>query len=253
VKAPTFLLVATVVALAAARQARADETAVTQACIVAYERADEQRKIHRDPLRARELAAQCTRECPATLASECSVWEREEAGKIARLTIDARGEGIVVRVDGEVRPSGLMELRPGEHELSISTPDGARHVERLTLREGEVASRTVSLTDPGVPSTTVVALALGGAGAASLIGAGVLSILGHVRASDLRESCAPACEDEDVASIERRWMIGGILAGVGGALGAAALLTWSLSSEGTASLVVSPGDVQAGLGVRWAF
>jgi hypothetical protein len=243
-----------VAALAAPDLALADETAVTQACIVAYERADEQRKIHRDPVRARDLAAQCARECPAALASECAVWERDEAGKIAKLTIDARGEGIVFRIDGEVRHSGLVELAPGEHELSISAPDLERRVERLTLREGEALTRTVTLAEQPWPSPVeVVALALGGAGAATLVAAGVLSILGHVRASELRDSCAPTCTQQDVDAIEQRWTIGAVLAGVGGALGAAGLLTWTLSSDGRASLVVAPGDVQAGLAVRWSF
>jgi hypothetical protein len=243
-----------VAAVAGPDLALGGETAVTQACIVAYERADEQRKIHRDPVRARDLAAQCARECPASLASECAVWERDEAGMIAKITIDVRGEGVVVRIDGEVEPSGLVELAPGDHELAISAPDLERRVERLTLRPGEELTRTIALTETTWPSTAdIVALALGGAGAATLVAAGVLSILGHVRASDLRASCAPTCAREDVDAIEQRWTIGGVLAGVGGALGAAGLLTWALSSDGRASLVVAPGDVQAGLAVRWAF
>jgi hypothetical protein len=250
VKARAILLVGAVVL---PRGALAGETAVTQSCIVAYERADEQRKIHRDPVRARELAAQCARECPPALATECTVWEREEAAKIAKLRIDARGEGVVVRVDGDVRSSGVVELRPGEHELSISAPDLERHVERLTLREGESVSRSITLAEPGVPATTIVALALGGAGAASFVAAGVLSILGHVRASDLRETCAPTCSQEDVDAVAGRWTVGGVLAGVGGALGAAGVLTWALSPDGRAALVVAPGDLQAGLAVRWSF
>jgi hypothetical protein len=73
--------------------------------------------------------------------------------------------------------------------------------------------------DEGPPTGAFV---LGGVGAAALVTAGILSIVGWVEASDMRDTCAPGaggvgCSPDRVDRVRARWIAGGILAGVGGA------------------------------------
>lgn len=220
------------IALAAwrfASEAQAQDAEIQQACVSAYERAGEQRKIFKDPLRSKAEAEKCAKTCPEALAIECRGWIKEEDAKLARVEITISLPGAKVEVDGQVRAERMIELNPGEHDLLVSAAGRVPHAAKLQLAAGareklvidlKPIPRAETIQNETASSDTVI----GGVvtlsfGLAALSAAGVLATLGHVQASDLRSSCAPSCGPEGVATIEREWIAGGVCAGVG--LGAA--------------------------------
>ncbi len=248
------------VALAASTPAvaLAADAEVTQACILAYERAGEQRKVYKDIVRARDESAKCIASCPAALAKECEAWLAEDAGKIATLEIETAlpREQVVVRVDGVARADPSIELNAGSHELSVAVEGQPQWAESLTLAEGQRVRRTVSTVAPEPSQELKIAsIVLGGVAVASLGSAGVLTVLGHLHASDLRETCAPECRNKDVAAIENEWVAAGIFAGLGVAAAAATAVTlgFALGDEAPAVLVVGARDSDVGMSVLFAF
>ena len=237
----------------------ASDAEVTQACILAYEKAGEQRKVYQDALRARDESAKCVASCPPTLASECQAWLDEDTAKIATLEIVTalpRAQ-LVIRVDGVVHTESEIELNAGVHELAVAAQGQPQWAESLTVSEGQRVRRTVSTVEAEASSgLTIAGFVIGGFGVASLGAAGVLTIVGHLQASDLRETCAPDCRNKDVDDIESEWLVAGILAGVGGAALAAASVTlgFALGEEApAATLRVGAESGRGGISVLLSF
>ena len=67
-------------------------------------------------------------------------------------------------------------------------------------------------------SPPIAAYVFGALGVVALGTAGVMGLLANSDARDLRSTCAPNCKQGDVDAIQTRYTIGGVTAGVGGAL-----------------------------------
>jgi hypothetical protein len=216
-------------------------------CVMAYEQAQQNQRAHR-MLQARADLQLCQRVCPSMLTLDCDRWLGEVSGAIPTVilyAVDRQGRSLSavrVLVDGaplvESLDGAQVEVDPGEHTFTFEGRRGGRTETRVAVRSGERA-QTISvhldeaalgaLSSP--PTATWV---LGGVAAGALALGGVLAIKGHVDRSDLEESCAPSCSDEDVDTVRTEWAVAGVAAGVGAAAAIAALVVWASDGGATA-------------------
>ncbi|MCU0686467.1 MAG: hypothetical protein MUF34_30180 [Polyangiaceae bacterium] len=235
------------------------------ACVSAYEGAQEARRAGR-LLRARSELRLCQRSCPSALATDCAAWLPDVEARVASLRLEARGPagrpalaGRVL-VDRQPLPEGAAlatpwELDPGTHSLLIEAPgmrperrdfflqNGEHHVLRLEL----TPTSAVSTPGPGLaarptPPLAYVAYVTGGAGAIALGVGAFLGLKGHLDASSLRDRCAPLCDQSEVDAISTQWTAGAVVAGVGVvALGAAFWVALARPGETSAKRSSSSG------------
>lgn len=251
------LLVAT-----ASQRAHAQE--VTQTCIRSFEQAGEQRKIFRDYVRARTEALRCSETCPAQLAFECKTWLAQDAEKVAHLELASSlpFASLSVKLDGVVLTTPLSEVNPGVHRVEALADGHKPLLVELMLSEGQHAKQQLVFV-PVTPQVSpeeerrgpsVPGIIVGSLGLSSLAAAGILAGLGHLEASRLRKECAPNCLESDVSLIEREWIAGGVLAGVGlaGMIAGGVLVGLSFDAEpASASLLLTPGRAELILGTSF--
>lgn len=215
------------------------------ACVASYEEGQRLRKAGQLRRAMSELRL-CTHACPTVLARDCRAWATELEGQLARLTIVVRAaDGSAVdapslTVDGEplaLGAEGAAFVDPGSRSIRVEAA-GLRSVTRVvSLEPGEALALDIVLEPPTAPEREVtppvaptprdppvLGYVVGGAGVA-LLGLGAsLAIKGHVDVSDLRDECAPSCDEDDVDSVRGLWIGGGVAAGVG--LIAVSIATW---------------------------
>ncbi len=111
-------------------------------------------------------------------------------------------------------------IKPGEKNrlvsVTIATGDDTGAGGAVTTRPGGETSGPPA--EAATSSPPIAAYVLGGLGIVALGAAGVMGLLANSDARDLRSTCAPNCKQSDVDSIQTRYTIGGVTAGVGGAL-----------------------------------
>jgi hypothetical protein len=238
-----------------AGSAHADDSKL---CADSYENAQRQRTAGKLQL-ARAQLLSCRAACPGALLQDCSRWLAEVEAlipkvQVAPTPVEVREGDRVLSTTGK-EP---IELDPGDHELSIVGPGGETKTVKVTLPPGsgthklsvKFASSRASSPEPTPPGPApppasepraepvpTLAMVLGGVGAAALVTGGVLAALGHLRKSELEESCSPDCADSDVDGIRRLWLIGGVAAAIGAvSLGGAVWVYASRDSADTAQL-----------------
>jgi len=265
-------------ALLTARGASADPPKA--ACVHAAE--EGQRLRAEGKLReARESFTTCAAErCPAVIRSDCSGWLAEVEAAVPTVVIraipaEAQGRELYeveVRVDGVVQTSKLdgreLPVNPGEHHFSFTTPGRVPAEDDIVIRVGEKHRLlTVSLFSVNPPPPPVIVKPVipppppprvGTAAKVLLIGGGVavaggiaLGTSGWLKERELRRTCAPSCDPDDVDSARLRLRLADVSLLVGAAaLTAAGVLIWS-RPDGDASVSVAPLAGGAMVGVRF--
>lgn len=254
--------IAVVVVIAADVLPRAASAEEGDACVSAYEGAQEAKRAGQ-VVRARSELRLCQRSCPAALAKDCASWLPEIEARVASLKLDVRGPGgrevlrARVLVDRQPLPEGAAlstpwELDPGAHSVLIESPGALPARQSILLQNGERSVLRITLAPAPVEppprpesgarrATPTAAYVVGGAGVLALGAGAFLGIKGHLDAAALRDRCAPFCEQSEVDSISTQWVVGGALAGAGAlALGTAFWLAWSGSSDTPTKGALSP-------------
>lgn len=232
------------------------------ACAASYEQGQTLRRAG-NPSWARAQLDICTRTCPEELAKDCTRWSAEldlEIPSVVITAVDRSGkpvDGVSLNIDGTdvamPRNGRPLKLEAGAHRL-VLVKDGER-LERgieLRAREQNVAVEIVFQRSRPTPSTSrptarpfsppVSVWILGGIGVAGLATGAILGVKGQLDRRELRASCAPDCDQSQVDSIEREWMIGGIAAGVGAAaLGVAVGIALTSDSDPTHGMAAQIG------------
>jgi hypothetical protein len=253
---------AAVAITAPVRRAHADDRPDKQACVAAYEEAQQLRKDGKlTSSRARLLV--CAQDsCPAVVRKDCTVWlaeveqatptvvlaARSPSGQDAvDVTVSLDGKPLAKRLDGKALP-----LDPGPHTFRFELPSAqvpARE-ETILLHEGErnrqvladfqppaaapsgaagaaAAPSSAPLPAPMRPAPTPVgAYVLGGLGVAGLGVFTAFGLLGLSAKSDLdARACRPGCPQGDVDAVKQKFLIADIGLGVGAvSLGIATVL-----------------------------
>lgn len=247
------------VARAAPRDA--SPRAASEACFSAYEDSQSSRRAQHLVKSRSELRA-CVERCPAILVEDCQRWLREVDVELPRLHVVVEGRPIAtaVAIDGVVVAARELELDPGVHEVRVTASGEAPIVRNVSLAVGARLVETFAIAPerpapvgpPPAPARSIGPPILGGLGAVSLIGAGVLSFVGWQDVGDMRDTCAPAaggggCSRDRVDGVHTLWTVAGGLAAFGiVAFGAA--VVWRLRFDGGSRTVgIGPGR----LSVRW--
>jgi hypothetical protein len=238
-----------VVISGAARTAAADDK---QVCVSASEKGQQLRSAGK-LVDAREQLNLCGRtECPKLIQQDCTQWMSEVLASLPSVVPgakDRRGRDVVdarLTIDGKLATETLdgkpIVVDPGVHSFVFEAKGsgaGPAVKEQLVIKPGE-KNRIVSVTiatgddvvagsgaehgsaerpgDASRSSPPVAAYVVGGLGVVALGVAGVMGLLANSDAHDLRSTCAPSCKQSDVDAIQTRYTIGGVTAGVGGAL-----------------------------------
>lgn len=223
------------------RAAHADEKAV---CLSAYEKTQTLRKDNK--LRAaREQLLVCTRDvCPKLVRVDCTRWMDEVTASQPSLVLsvrDAKGldrTDARILLDGEALPHLGQEVvvDPGPHTIRVEVPGEDPIDQEVVVGTGEKnRAVTVTLPEPVKKLEPAPALAtkplpppvetrrpipilvpvLGGFGVAALGVGTYLGLTTRALRRELRNTCAPHCEQDDVDTLNLRYRISGVAFGVG--------------------------------------
>ena len=215
------------------------------ACVAAYESAQEQR-LRGSLVGAREQAATCAASsCPAFIRDDCTTWRGEIDAEVPSVTFDVTKSGArvtKVRVtEGErvvaERLEGAVELDPGEHSLRFEGDGTEPLTLKVVLARGEKARRVaVELAPVAAPAPTephaapseperspnVVPWVLVGTGVAGVTAFTLLGAAGLSEEAKLKRTCAPSCDGKQLKSVQTKYLladvslaigIGGLIAG----------------------------------------
>jgi len=234
------------------RTAAADDK---QVCVAASEKGQQLRSSGK-LVEAREQFNLCGRtECPKLIQQDCTQWMSEVLASLpsvvpgakdrkgrdiveARLTID--GKVVTETLDGkpivvdpgvhsfvfEARGAAAVGGAPAVKEQVVVKPGEKNRIVSVTFATGDDGSAgagagtgtTVPPDEAAKSSPPIAAYVVGALGVVALGAAGVMGLLANADARDLRDTCAPNCKQSDVDSIQTRYTIGAVTAGVGGVL-----------------------------------
>lgn len=241
------IVVPALCALSATSRVRA-EKAETNACVSAYEAAQEQRK-HGKLRAAHEQLSLCTSStCPDFVRADCSQWlgEVEEATPSvvveARDTKGAETTGVKVFFDGELVASELdgtaISVDPGKHTFRFEQ-EGADAVEQsLVVKQGEKNRRLSVRFQPPTARTTLEGAeprdepaprdeggllsrltppmwALAGVGAVGLGAFALFAATGKSDENELRDGCKPFCAQSEIDAVNRKYLFADLSLAVG--------------------------------------
>jgi hypothetical protein len=212
-------------------------SASSEQCAAAYEQAQEQRKSGR-LIEARDTLRLCARdECPGFIHDDCLTWHGEVVAELPTLVLSATSGGrdlvdvrvatpdrvLATRLEGQV-----IELDPGEYELTFSAPGseprplqlvvarGERNrLVRVELNESTPARADVSPPPPAATRSLTTPALFAGVGLVGLGGFVALGAWGRSSESQLAEKCSPACAADEVSSVRTKYVLADVSLGVG--------------------------------------
>ncbi len=264
-----WLLLFVVVVLGFGREATAQPTG--PACVAAFEKGQGDRREGRLAEALREFETCGNASCPDLTKGDCVKWLAEVDAMMPTLSIvvvDEKGtdlSGAQVFVDNVLVKDGLdgksIPVDPGKHGLRVAVLGKPESIVEIVVREGEKARRVEfrmggSVGSSGGGSISPVTWVLGGVGAASLIGFGVLGGVGLAEKGDA--TCAPNCTDAEVDSIRTKFIAADVLLAVGLTSIAAGVVVGivsftSSSSKDRARLELVTAPRSAGLAFTYDF
>ena len=214
------------------------------ACVAAYESAQEQRRDG-SLVAAREQTAICAASsCPAFIRDDCVTWRDEIDAEVPSVTFDVTKNGARVtnvrvtegeRVLADSVAGAAVELDPGAHSLRFE----AEGAEPLTLTvhatRGEklrrVAVELVPIASPSPRepeaqpkqperSANVLPWVLVGTGVAGMTAFTLLGASGLSEEAKLEHSCAPSCDEKALQSVQTKYLLADVslAVGIGGLL-----------------------------------
>jgi hypothetical protein len=243
-------------------------------CVTDYEQTQALR--NQDRLRdARDKALLCAQDaCPEVVKTDCARWLGEIEQSIPTVTFAVRGpdgnetSDVIVDYDGAPLKQSLdgkaAAVDPGEHTFTFKHgSSGETREAKVIIREGE-KNRKIEVTfqpgaapvdevgpSAGTPDTgasddgggvPIATIILGGVGIVGLGLFATFGLLGTSEKSDLEDSCAPGCTDDEVDPVRTKFLVADISLAVGVVSLATAIVIWAASGS-------SDGAESAGLSV----
>jgi hypothetical protein len=242
------------------------------ACVDAYERAQELR-LGKKLVQAREQLLVCADpSCPAATKKDCGAWLKEVEQLVPTLVVVARDPngadlaGARVLFDGAPSPrpeSGAVPIDPGLHQVRCELEGRAPRTVEVMIQEGERGRVLACVLAPAAPRerpgprVPVGAIVAGGLGVIALgLWAG-FGIRGIEDRAHLTNTCYPHCSPPDVDAARNELRVADGALGVGiGALGLATVLFFvqrssSAPPRAAVSLAPIPGGERFGLSGRF--
>jgi hypothetical protein len=209
------------------------------ACIAAYESAQEQR-LKGSLVGAREQARICAAAaCPAFIRDDCAAWRGEIDAEVPSVNFDVTKNGARVtivrvsegaRVLAESLDGTAVEFDPGVHSLRFEAEGAEPLTLTVSVTRGEKLRRVaVELVPPALPSprtpeappkepersANVLPLLLVGTGVAGMTAFTLLGASGLSEEAKLERSCAPSCSEESLQSVRTKYLLADISLAVG--------------------------------------
>jgi hypothetical protein len=249
----------------------AEDSEQGNACVEAYESAQEQR-LSGSLKSARERTEACSvASCPAFIRDDCTKWRGEIDAELPSVSFSVKSNGVRltdVRVTEDERvvverlDGGAVELDPGNHSFRFEAKDTQPITRAFVLARGEknrlIEVELLPLAAPPLPkvsppreesSAPVLPWVLVGTGVAGVAAFTVFGSAGLSEEAKLERTCAPSCSDEALQSVKTKYLIADISLGVGISsllVGSYMLLTHD--PEPAASARAFPVRIQAGPG-----
>lgn len=239
------------------------------ACVEAYESAQEQRLSGSlKSARARmEVCAMAS--CPAFIRDDCTKWRGEVDAELPSVSFSVRSKGVRltnVRVTEDERvlverlDGGAVELDPGNHSFRFEAADAQPITRAFVLARGEknrvIEIELVPLAAPPAPkvdpprtegSAPVLPWVLVGTGVAGVAAFTVLGSAGLSEEAKLERTCAPSCSDAELQSVKTKYVLADVALGVGiGSLLVGGYMLLTHDSKPAASARAFPVRIQAG-------
>jgi len=246
-----------------------------QACADAYERVQELR-LEGKLLAARDKAVLCAKSsCPSAVRDGCAKWLPQLRDAVPSLVVSARdGSGtdlvdVTVYVDEAIVAKQLtgrpIEVDPGRHALRLVYA-GEQPVNMSVLVVEGVKNRPIEVVigkapekidEEPPPTTEESSLPIGPfiVGAVGIAAIGVfvgLAVVGSNEVKDMRNTCAPACEQDRIDSARAKIIAGDVVlfSGAGLIAAAAVWLIIDRAMAGGSETAISV-DPARGLSVRF--
>ncbi len=239
-------------------------------CRASYEAAQVlRREEHLEAARNQLLI--CGSTCPEALVADCAKWLHELEALTPTVRVDARDATgrrvpqLRVTVDGaevRARGDGAIAIEPGLRAFRVEA-GGYEPVERrVEVHAGErehpisvvLTLRATAPPPPRAlptpePSSATPSYVLGGIGAAALLAAGILGVVGHVNRSSLHSSCAPTCDPSRVDAIRTLWWTAAGIGAAGVVAVGIGVVLWPRarsSSAASPTLTIGPRSIALG-------
>jgi hypothetical protein len=235
-------------------------------CAAAYERAQELRSDGRLRAARSELLTCAQPSCPQFVVRDCRRWLDEVEVSLPTVVFIVRNAGrdieqvTVYRVVGKSEEGDelvathldgrAMPMDPGKQTFTFEVAGLPPRRVEVVVAEGqkrrliEVEMSPVSAPPPRTLGAWPLVFA--GVGAAGLAGFAGFGLAGWHQETRLEERCAPACSDDEVKAVRRRYLIADISLGVGlASLGVASYLYITRGRTGT------EGGKDSSLAVGW--
>jgi hypothetical protein len=188
---------------------------------------------------ARAQFITCGREaCPGALRKDCVNWLAQANESQPSVVVEARDErgkqttDVKVYIDGRLAAQALegrsIEVDPGTHAFRYVSKKGSVIDEQVVVLEGQKNRKLVAVfpREPEPPKpfrTPTASWVLGGIGVGAVGNFVLWAAIGSSQESDLEQTCAPRCAQEDADAMRRSYLMADIsialaLAAFGGAV-----------------------------------
>jgi hypothetical protein len=239
------------------------------ACVEAYESAQEQR-LAGSLKNARARTEACAIEsCPEFIRSDCTKWRAEIDAELPSVSFSVKSNGIRLtqvritedeRVLAERADGSSVELDPGNHSFRFEAPGTQPMTRAFVLERGQknrlVDVELLPLAPPPQPKpdtprtdskTPVLPWVLVGTGVLGLTAFTLFGSAGLSEEAKLERTCAPSCSDEELQSVKTKYLVADISLGVGvGSLLVGGYMLLTHDPEPVASARAFPVRIQAG-------
>jgi len=228
----------------AAEAAPSDPSQPTRAqCLEAHKNAQELKQASKLLETQAELLICSSGSCPGAIISDCGNWITELEQTTPSMVFEIRVDGkesleAQLQVDGQpvADRSHALKVNPGRHKVRVEVPSFEPREQDVVLPEGQrlrlisfeftskqnepapapLAPQTLPPRETERP-TPVLVYPLLGLGVVGLGGFAAFASLGKSEQNNLERTCSPRCQDSDLSTMKRWYLLGDVSAGVGAA------------------------------------
>lgn len=175
-------------------------------------------RIHGKLREARTQFLACVKDaCPAVVRKDCGQFlvdveaatptvvlaVRDEKGDLTDVRVTANGQVIADRLEGK-----SIAMDPGVYELRFEAKGHVSATQKVVVREGE-RNRVIGVTlateqlVADAPKPPVAAWVFAGVAVVGASAFGVLGLSARSQYRDLKDTCAPRCDEDDIDRAKR--------------------------------------------------
>ena len=233
--APALLALAMCTSPARGDEPRASPSPDLPTCVRAYEQAQVLRQAGKLRAARDELIVCMKDSCPAVARQDCTGWLDAVEASLptlavsvldasgapaldATLTLDGAplgdwGSGRAIAVDPGAHELRAVRRSGGAAEAKVLVVEGQRNQPVVLTLDGPAASPAAA--DHGGAPTRLAPWIFGGVAAVGVAGFAAFGVAAMNRESELEDTCAPNCTDDEIGDVRTLRAVSGVSLGVG--------------------------------------